>query len=180
MPNPQVATSYLTLAGAIVALSALRVGSRVQATLWSGKRQFTVTDGFVRDENAVLRVLTGYFGGATAFPIHVLRDTYADRRPSDRKVHILIISDDGVTTLFDHDERRTSGWKISRMALEKAGGGGTMVLNLWTDWRKIHALERAGKEGWHIHQVQNWEDLEAFAREFSKLHYELLKEDDRS
>ncbi|MBN2736408.1 MAG: hypothetical protein JXR70_05460, partial [Spirochaetales bacterium] len=48
MPNPMVNISYLTLAGAIVALSALRSGSRVQATLWSGVHQVIKTEGFVR------------------------------------------------------------------------------------------------------------------------------------
>src|SRR5262249_13965300 len=72
MPNPQHITSYPALAGAILCLSALRAGARVQATLWSGTKQFTTTEGFVRDPEAVLRVLTGYFGGTTAFPIHVL------------------------------------------------------------------------------------------------------------
>src|SRR5439155_3455887 len=101
MPNPQHITSYPALAGAILCLSALRSGARVQATLWSGKNQFTSTDGFVRDHESVLRVLTGYFGGATAFPIHTLRETYARRKPSARAAHILVISDDGVSTMFD-------------------------------------------------------------------------------
>ena len=77
MPNPQVNTSWLTLAGAIIALSALRAGARVQATLWSGKHQVTQTQGFVRDERQILSVLTDYFGGGTCFPIHCLRDTYS-------------------------------------------------------------------------------------------------------
>ena len=41
---------------------------------------------------------------------------------------ILIISDDGVTTMFDADEKGNSGWEISAAALSQAGGGGTMVL----------------------------------------------------
>src|SRR6185436_16490679 len=40
MPNPQHITSYPALAGAILCLSALRAGARVQATLWSGTNQF--------------------------------------------------------------------------------------------------------------------------------------------
>jgi hypothetical protein len=87
MPNPQQRTSFLTLAGSIIALSALRAGSRVQATLWSGKHEVTATDGFVRDEDAILRVLTGFYGGATCFPIHRLRDTYASRGQHARPVH---------------------------------------------------------------------------------------------
>ncbi|MBF6907349.1 VWA domain-containing protein, partial [Acinetobacter baumannii] len=77
MPNPQVATSYLALAGAIIALSALRAEASVQVTLWSGKSQVLETKGFVRDSDAVLGVLTGFFGGGTCFPIHRLRETYA-------------------------------------------------------------------------------------------------------
>ena len=171
MPNPQHATSFLTLAGAIVALSALRVGARVQATLWSGARQFITTDGFVRDEAAVLRILTGYLGGATAFPIHFLRDTFQDRRPTDRPAHILVISDDGVTTMFDKDEKANSGWDIAAMALKQARGGGTLVLNLYQEWTKNPDLVRAAGLGWAIFVVRTWDELVKFAREFSRLKY---------
>ena len=172
IPDPQVATSYLTLAGAIVALSALRAGARVQATLWSGARQFTTTDGFIRDEHKILGILTGYFGGGTAFPIHVLRDTYSERKPADRPVHLLVISDDGVTTMFDKDEQGNSGWDISRMAMEKARGGGTMVLNLWGKWEDNADLARANHEqGWQISLMRTWEELVEFARRFSAMKY---------
>lgn len=171
MPNPQAATSFLTLAGAIVALSALRTGARVQATLWSGARQFIWTNGFVRDENKILRVLTGYFGGGTAFPIHILRDTFEKRTRLDRAAHVLIISDDGVTTMFDKDEKGNSGWDVSRMALKNARGGGTMVLNLYQDWKKNQPLVKASEDGWAIHAVSTWEHLVSFARAFSKAKY---------
>lgn len=171
MPNPQHSTSYLTLAGAIIALSALRTGARVQATLWSGARQFLTTDGFVRDEAAVLRILTGYLGGGTAFPLHILRDTFQDRKPAARPGHILVISDDGVTTMFAKDERNNSGWDVARMALEKARGGGTMVLNLYQDWMKSPDLVRAAEMGWSIFVVRTWDELVKFAREFSRLKY---------
>ncbi len=102
----------------------------------------------------------------------MLRDTYAQRKPNDRPVHILIISDNGVTTLFDKDEQHHSGWDVSREALDKARGGGTMVLNLYSDWRDDAALLRANTEqGWQIHVVRNWEDLLAFAKWFSQLKY---------
>jgi len=134
MPNPQQLTSYPALAGAILCLSALRAGARVQATLWSGKNQCTTTRGFVRDSTDVLNVLTGYFGGGTQFPIHVLRETYMSRNAAARAAHILVISDDGVSTMFDHDERGGSGWDIARLALERARGGGSLVLNVPDDW----------------------------------------------
>jgi hypothetical protein len=168
IPNPQVQLSFLALAGSVIALSCLRSGGRVQATLWSGARQWTSTDGFTTDADAVLRVVTGYFGGATAFPIHVLRDTYADRKPEARKVHVLVISDDGVTTMFDADERGDDGAAIARRSLDAAGGGGTMVLNLW---RRPDDLDRAEEMGWAVEEIAGWDELTAFARRFARRTY---------
>jgi hypothetical protein len=57
------------------------------------------------------------------------------------------------------------------MALDKARGGGTFVLNLYGDWKSNQVLVRAGKMGWEIHRVQNWEELIEFARRFSAANY---------
>jgi hypothetical protein len=171
MPNPQVATSYLTLAGAIISLSALRAGAGVKATLWSGKDDYQTTGEFIRNEHDILKILTGYIGGCTAFPIHLLRDTFKDRKPTDRPVHILVISDEGVDTMFAADERGASGWDVSRQALDRGRGGGTMVLNLWQDWRQNATLVRAHEQGWQVHRVQTWDQLVEFARAFSKENY---------
>lgn len=178
MPNPQVSTSYLALAGAIIALSALRSGASVQVTLWSGKKQHMSTKGFVRDEDAILRVLTGFYGGATCFPIHHMRRTYEAPRP--RPTHILMLSDDGITTMFDNDEKGNSGWKVSADALAAGAAGGTMALNLSSNWdqpdgyrwQAYDDLKRARKEqGWDIHAVTQFEELVEFARAFSRRHY---------
>jgi hypothetical protein len=181
MPNPQRFTSYLALAGAVIALSALRTGARVQVTLWSGKRQEMHTGGFVRSEDAILRVLTGFFGGATAFPIHRLRETYAQRSDRERAVHVLHLSDDGITTMFDRDELGNSGWDIAAHALKAARGGGTMALNLFSPLPSDIAnaagkgwtadLVRARAAGWRIHVVRDMTELLAFARDFSRQHY---------
>lgn len=184
MPNPQYLTSFTTLAGAILCLSALRAGARVQVTLWSGKEQFTTTAGFVQDEYAALSVLTGYFGGGTAFPIHMLRTTY--EHPRERPAHIVILSDDGVSTLYDTDEFGNEGYLVAEKALRLAGGGGTLVLNLpWpvdaplqksyaSDYWTLSqsAIKRARDEqGWAVYDVRDWEDMVEFARDFSKTHY---------
>lgn len=176
MPDPRRITSFLTLAGAVIALSALKSGARVQATLWSGKDQWLGTQGFVRDEKAILNILVGYFGGATAFPIHRLRDTFAARTGRDRPVHVLMISDDGITTMFGGDERGNSGWDVSAQALAKGRAGGTMALNLgpWfkSDHPTMQDLARARDEqGWDIHSIARMEDLVAFAQVFSRRHY---------
>jgi len=184
MVDPRQQLSFPTLAGAIVCLSALRAGARVQATLWSGPRQFIGTEGFVRDEHAVLAVLTGYFGGGTAFPIHRLRDTYERRSRLERPAHVFIVSDDGVSTIFDKDERGSDGWVVAGEALGRARGGGTMALNLSAGWESASGpqhpyvlIRRARDEqGWNVVRVSSWEDLIAFARAFSKLRYGVAEE----
>jgi hypothetical protein len=170
MPDPAVNVSYLALAGTILALSALRAGARVQATLWSGAGQFDTSGGFLRDEKRLLGILTGYIAGATAFPLHVLRDTYKDRKPSEPPAHIVVISDEGVDTILEKDEFRTPGDRICRMALKAARGGGTLVLNLSNpDWPKRQELEALG---FRVHPVTDWEQLMAFARAFVRENYE--------
>lgn len=181
MPNPAVDTSYLALAGAIIALSALRAGSHVKVTLWSGTHQHMQTDGFCRDEDSILRVLTGFYGGGTAFPIHRLRETYSAALM--RPTHILMISDEGITTMFNQDEQGNSGWDIAARALDAGGAGGTMALNLHFDpyrpdrvprlFRTVQRdLQRARDEqGWRLHVVTRHEDLLDFARAFSQRHY---------
>ena len=166
--NPQLRLSFLALAGSIIAMSCLRSGGRVQATLWSGAHQFETSGGFITDSERILRILTGYIGGATAFPIHILRDTYADRHDDDRPVHVLVISDDGVTTMFDKDEFAADGAAIARRALTRARGGGTMVLNLyrWPD-----DLSPAVEMGWDVVPITGWEELLGFARRFARTTY---------
>ncbi len=180
MMNPQRQLSFPALAGTVVCLSALRAGARVQVTLWSGKNQFTSTPGFVRETDAALRVLTGHFGGATAFPLHVLRDTHAARKGDARPAHILVVSDDGAATMFDtDDERGRSGWLVANEALDRARGGGTLVLNLPGNWEAqagrsvaLRWLRRARDEAqWSVYRVAAWDDLVEFARQFSRQRY---------
>lgn len=179
MPDPKHFVSYLTLAGAILGLSALRAGARVKATLWSGKNQVTKTDGFVREVQSVMEVLTGYYGGATQFPIHELRATYRWRPAAARPAHILVISDDGVSTMFDRDEQGNEGWQIARESLDRAGGGGTLLLNLPANWEQtapqhapLRAVIRAREEqNWNVCSVTNWEALVTFARAFGRREY---------
>jgi hypothetical protein len=170
MPNPAVNVSYLALAGTILALSALRAGARVQATLWSGAGQFDTSGGFTRDEKRILGIITGYIAGSTAFPLHVLRDTYRERKPSEPPAHLVVISDEGVDTILEMDEQGNTGESLCRMALKAARGGGTLVLNLPNaKWKPRQRLE---KIGFRVHTVTDWEQLVAFARAFVRDNYE--------
>lgn len=170
MNNPQQAVSYPVLAGAIIALSALRVGSRVKVVLSGEPGRTVTTDGFLRDEHKVLEVLTGYLGTGYTFGIHRLRDTFRRRRPGDRDVHILILTDHDIFAMLDGDDPGRSGWEVARDAVAVAGGGGSYVLHMPADWEP-DKVARMRADGWQVHHVQNLEDLVAFARAFSRAHY---------
>ncbi len=96
-----------------------------------------------------------------------------------RPAHILVISDDGVSTMFDPDEQANSGWEVAATALRKARGGGTLVLNLPENWRSFTSAaspyaviaKAESDQGWQVHRVASWDDLVAFARDFSRLRY---------
>ncbi|MBI3832370.1 MAG: VWA domain-containing protein [Planctomycetes bacterium] len=170
MPNPAINISYLALAGAILGLSALRMGAKVQATLWSGAGQFETTGGFIRDEKRILGTLTGSINGGTAFPLNVLRETYRNRKPTDSPAHIVVISDDGVDTMFAKDDKGNQGEEIIQLALEKGRAGMTLALNLWNP--KWAAGERFKKLGVRVHRCSTMEELVEFARAFVRENYE--------
>lgn len=176
MPDPRRETSWLTLAGAIIGLSALRAGAKVQVTLWSDKGQVRQTPGFISQSQQILAVLTDFFGGATAFPIHCLRDTYAEPTGRDRPTHLLMISDDGIDTMFGDDEKGNSGWDVAARALTRAGAGGTLALNLPADTRGYYAnalktIDKAvTSQGWALHRITDWAQLMTFAHDFSRRH----------
>jgi len=164
-----VSISYLALAATILALSALRAGARVQATLWSGSGQYETSDGFLRDEKRVLGILTGYINGGTSFPLAILKRTYAKRKPDDPPAHIVVISDDGVDTMLQKLGRE-EGATVAETALHKARGGGTLVLNLNNPehWEPRHRFKDIG---FRVHAVQTWEQLIAFASAFVRENY---------
>jgi len=171
MPDPTTNLSYLALAATILTLSALRAGARVQATLWSDAGRFDTSHGFIRDERRLLALCTGYVPGGTAFPLHILRDTYSARKPDEPPAHVVVISDDGADTMLQKDERGNAGLDVCREALRRARGGGTLVLNLpagaesWTSGQPLVEL------GFRLHAVSVWDQLVAFARAFVRETY---------
>jgi hypothetical protein len=92
MGNPAQHLSYPILAGAIIALSALRVGSRVKVVL-SGEPGRTIsTPGFERNAPTILKALTSYLGTGYSFGIHRLAETF-NSAAKPRPVHILVVSE---------------------------------------------------------------------------------------
>lgn len=167
MPNPQTDLSYLTLAGSIIALSALKTGSAVRVTLWSGEKEFLTTNGFIRNEKEILKVLTGYFGGGTCFPLELLEEEY--KVEPKRKKHILVISDDGIDTMFTQNYPRDPRQIVSQ-ALKNAQGGGSMVLQLYQP-NQNPVVNELQQNGWDIYPIQNWNDLIQFSKHFVKRNY---------
>jgi len=108
-------------------------------------------------------------GGGTAFPLHILRKTYKNRKPADRRVHILVISDSGIDTIFQQDELGNSGEDLTKTALEKAGGGATFVLNLYqNNWKRVPVFVKLSEFGIEICRISGWEDLVIFSKNFAK------------
>lgn len=94
-----------------------------------------------------------------------------------------MISDDGVTTLFDDDERGTAGWDLLRASLAAADGGATFVLNLHADWegprcefhQRALLLRSRDELGVQLYRIDGWEQLVDFAREFSQRAYQVTE-----
>jgi len=174
MGNPRITTSFPILAGTIVALSALRAGSRVKVVLSGEPGKYVSTKDFGRDEAEILTTLTSYLGTGYSFGIHRLAETFDQRKPSDRPVHILIVTDHDIFMMLREtssgragfDPRRT-GWDVARDALAKARGGATYVLNMPIDFEPA-GVKQMQNDGWSVSSVRQWEDIVAFAREFSR------------
>lgn len=168
MPNPQLFLSYPILAGTIIALSALRTGARVKVVLSGEPGSARSTGDFVRDEKTVLDVLTDYLGTGYAFGIGRLQETFPQRQPHERPVHILLVTDHDIYSMLDENHRGVGGWQVAREAAVKARGGATYVLHMPPEWQP-DKIGRMREDGWNVHCVQNWEDIVQFAREFSRM-----------
>ncbi|WP_251150092.1 hypothetical protein [Cellulosimicrobium sp. Marseille-Q4280] len=182
MPDPSRRVAPIALAGAVLALSALRAGARVQATTWSGPQQIAGTDGFVRDEDRVLDAVVAHFGGGTSFPVPLLERTHlGDPRNGapptrTRPCHVAVISDDGVVSMFDDVVRHRWGGRpdaelvlphesTAARAVAAAGGGGTLVLDVSDAYAE---KVRDYAVGYRVHAVRTQGDLVAFARAFAR------------
>ncbi len=179
MGDPAHRLSYPVLAGAIVALSALRAGSQVKVVL-SGEPGKTIsTDGFVRDQKTILRTLVSYLGTGYSFGIHRLAETFTPDPPVKRPIHILIVSDHDMFSMLDEKGGGRIGWDVAEEALARCRGGGSLVLQLpeamlsgaWGKSSQTY-LQRIRQAGWNISLVDSMEQLVAFARQFSRSNFE--------
>lgn len=179
MSDPKSRLSYPILAGAIIALSALRAGSRVKVALSGEPGKTIATDGFVRDERLVLATLTDYLGTGTTFGIHRLAETFRPWPKTSPHVHILILTDNDIFGMLDLKNPTGLGWTVASESLAAARGGGTYVLQLpeylMNNARAqatIHpGCEKMKQQGWTVANVDNMDALLAFAKQFSQHAY---------
>jgi hypothetical protein len=175
MPNPQQSLSYPVLAGTIIALSALRAGSRVMIVLSGEPGDSISTSGYENQEYEILKVLTGYLGTGYAFGIRHLAPVFLNGPKHSKLVHIIIITDSDIFSMLGEKaagikyqgNALKENWEVASKALDIAKGGGTYVLHspYYTD--TIH-MKRMEKDGFQVHTIANWEDIIAFAAKFSK------------
>ena len=170
MPNPRGRVSYPVIAGAIMALSALRAGARVMCVLSGEPGKTAATDGFLDDERKVMELLTGYLGTGYGFGIHHLRPVFDARKLEDRPAHILIITDQDIFSMLDDTKATWQGWEVAWQALEQGRAGATFVLHMPPNWHDKE-VEKMKEIGWDVFRIYKWEELVAFAREFSRKTY---------
>lgn len=170
MSNPRLQLSYPVLAGAIMALSALRSGARVMAVLSGDPGGIASTEDFVSDEKAIFKILTGYLGTGYAFGIRHLGEISKKTNPLVHPAHLIVITDHDIFAKLEEAAGGQRGWEIARDAAAAAGGGATYLLHMPPNW-ELGKVRRMQQDGWQVHSIQEWADVVAFARDFSRARY---------
>jgi hypothetical protein len=168
MGNPAHMLSYPVLAGTVMLLSALRAKARVMVCLSGEPGSFSETDGFIRDERALLTTLTSYLGTGYAFGIKRLEEQFITKKKPERPCHALVISD---SDMFMMMRDTANGQEIMEAIPQLCEAGATMVLQLH---RAQHEENIAGLEaaGWNVHTVTSMEEVLSFAAAFSRQTWE--------
>ncbi len=178
MRDPALTLSYPVLAGAVITLSALRVGANVKVVLSGEPGQSVSTDGFLRNTHEVLRTMVSYLGTGYSFGIHRLAETFNDEADFARPVHILLVSDYDMFHMLGEEVDGRLGWDVARDAVRRCHGGGTYVLQLPgysadADSGTAEMIHRMQTDGWDVYLVNSMEELLDFARQFTRSNYHL-------
>jgi hypothetical protein len=174
MANPAQRYSYPAVAGTVILLSALRAGSRAMVCLSGEYRSpgsYVETDGFLRNESKLMRVLTDYLGTGSYYGPRHLVHLFLEGKHKHKECHILIVSD---SDFFNGIQLLKEGWEKMKAVVECCGAGATAVLNLseWSVDRNKDYIDKLESIGWDVAIVSTQEELIKFAYEFSKKTYE--------
>lgn len=169
MGNPSARFSWPVMAASIVALSALRAGSRVFSCLSGEPGSFLQNDDYEVDEKKVMSVLTSYLGTGYAFGVGRLKVPFKEKLK--RKSHLIIVTDDDIFSMLNaRTDNGDNHWEIIEHSLRNAGGIGTLVLHSRPAWHREEVI-KLQEMGWHIYYVTNEEELLTFAKEFANQNY---------
>lgn len=176
MRDPARTLSYPVLAGAVMALSALRVGAKVKVVLSGEPGKSVSTEGFIRQQATVIRTLVNYLGTGYSFGIHRLSETFHEKSKLTNPVHILVLSDYDMFTMLEESVGGRLGWHVAREAVQLCRGGATYVLQLPGFMGSFGSqfsekIDRMKSDGWNVHLVNSMEELLVFARQFSRAQY---------
>lgn len=147
MPDPAQSCSGLVLNAVILVLSALRLGLQVRTTCFSGQQQLIGTD-FTRKRELLLETLVSYAGGATSFPLTLLQQRYA--QAMSEPTRILILSDEGWQACLLPTPEGLPGEQVLIQALNAAGGGGGLLLQLLRPQGTPAGLQGLIRAGWRL------------------------------
>ncbi|MFW0782994.1 hypothetical protein AAFP35_00610 [Gordonia sp. CPCC 206044] len=102
--------SPAVLAGTITALSVLAAGGHVRVTSFSDSGMVSGTDGFTRHRASVMAGLTTFHGGGTVFPLDLLSRRFPGAPVTGaRSTHLLVLSDDGLASMFGAGQQVYAG-----------------------------------------------------------------------
>ncbi len=161
MSNPAFTVSYPVLAAVVLGKAALRAGARVMATLSGEPGSHASTPGFVRDERAMLRVLTSYLGTGYSFGVERLRETFLARHDYRVPVRIFLVTDSDFFRMLD---ATPDGWEVAAKVAEAAGGGAVAALDRCPAGTWLREMKALDARGWAVRPVSTAGDLVALAR----------------
>lgn len=148
--------SPAVLAGTILALSILRGGGRVRVTSFSGTAEVAGMPRFGRDPDEIIAAISLFFGRSTSFPLDLYSARYANLPPAgdDAQRHVVVLSDDGLVSMFGVGNERYSG--VARVVREVLTTG-TLVL---MDPRR-QVAQLAERDGYDVVYLQTMADAPA-------------------
>ncbi|MEQ6897739.1 VWA domain-containing protein [Microbacterium sp. KR10-403] len=152
MPRPDRG-SPAVLAAVVLALSVLRGGGRVRVTSFSGPGQVAGIPDYSRRIDEIIRAILTFFSGGTTFPIDLYAQRHLTARPAPgaRQRHVVVLSDDGLTSLFGAGNPDAEGIAAAVRATLT-----TATLVLMDRWHQVADL--AAQAGYDVIYLETMDD----------------------
>ena len=150
MGNPR-RESPAVLAATILIGSVLLANGRVRVTSFSGPGQVSGTPSFTRNRTEVMAALTSYFGGGTTFPLDLLAQRYR-HRSSGRGLHLVVLSDDGLQSMFGAGQREYAD--VAARARTRCRDATLVLIGV-----SSRVDEAAQSAGYHVEHVASAESV---------------------